>query len=387
MNYRRRGTGGVLKRRSGRPGRTPLFKLSEVIVGDEVRRRRAAHLPVSLQRVVALLKEEAKREIALMESRGANPGVLGRMQECKFSGRMINAFMFRQNLSIRKVSCIKLIPLEEAILLMRGFYKYLIFRILIDKDKYCARLLDPHFGRFLLQFRINKDEVPMRLGSSSKTIGSTTDRETHVRWLPGFGDRIATLIVAIDGTGYLLDIVIIFKGKGMRQEQYNNYPGIKVFYQDKAWINVQQETKWWRDVFLPYTKAFPAGSEWLMLHDGVRAHTARKSLCSTIMFLMLFFVADVLQYAKTHCNTLCLLPPPNLTNYWQTIDLNVGRFVRGFAYEKLEEVMVADLEAGVTKWPAEKKRLEVVKAVCAALRSGASQSTERHWQVHVPILG
>jgi hypothetical protein len=253
LNYRRRGTGGVLKRRSGRPGRTPLFKLSEVIVGDEVRRRRAAQLPVSLQ-VVALLKEEAKREIALMESRGANPGVLGRMQECKFSGRMINAFMFRQNLSIRKVSCIKLIPLEEAVLLMRGFYKYLIFRILIDKDKCCARLLDPHFGRFLLQFRINKDEVPMRLGSSSKTIGSTTDRETHVRWLPGFGDRIATLIVEIDGTGYLLDIVIIFKGKGMRQEQYNNYPGIKVFYQDKAWINVQQETKWWRDVFLPYTK-------------------------------------------------------------------------------------------------------------------------------------
>jgi hypothetical protein len=39
----------------------------------------------------------------------------------------------------------------------------------------------------------------------------------------------------------------------------------------------------------------------------------------------------MLQYAKTHCNTLCLLPPPNLTNYWQTIDLNVGRFVRGFA--------------------------------------------------------
>ncbi len=60
-------------------------------------------------------------------------------------------------------------------------------------------------------------------------------------------------------------------------------------------------------------------------------------------------------------------PSPNLTNYWQTIDLNVGRLVRGTAYGYIEAAMDTALEAGIVKWSARKKREECVKAVAAAL--------------------
>lgn len=73
------------------------------------------------------------------------------------------------------------------------------------------------------------------------------------------------------------------------------------------------------------------------------------------------------EYAKQHCSTLLINPSPNLTNYWQTIDLNVGRLVRGTAYGYIEAAMDTALEAGIVKWSAPKKREECVKAVAAAL--------------------
>ena len=280
-NYRVRGTGGVSVRRIGlhgmHSGRRPLFALSERIVGDEVRRKRSLHLPVSVARMVTLLKEESQREISLLESRGVGLGILDRMRACKFSKKMINSFMRRERLSVRKVTCIKMIPLEEAVRLLRGFYVYLIHRVLVDSDNFASSFLDPEFGRYLLRCRFNKDEVPFRLGSSIKTVSSADDRSTHVRCLPGFGDRIGTLIMTIDGSGYLLDIGIIFRGQGVTQERYN-VAGVKVWYQPKAWICEEVELKWWREIFLPYSKELKNEGhvEFLMLHDGVGPHLARE---------------------------------------------------------------------------------------------------------------
>lgn len=364
--YRKRGTGGAAHSRTSRNaplGRRPLFPLSERVIGDLVRARRAEHLAMSRAWVALQFQHEAHREMQLLASRGGPAALVSRMEACKFSKKMINGFFRREHLALRRVTCIKTIPLDEAVRILRGFYTHWFHQLLLDPERYASSPLDLSYGRYILACRLNKDQVPVNLGGGSKTVSLQAERATHVRHIAGYGGRIATLILTINGDGHLLDMVLIFKGAGAKQESYN-VPGIHVFYQRKAWIDEPNELRYWRTIMKPYVDNLGAGAqkpECVMLHDSVSAHTC----------------ASVKEYAKGHCNTLCLNPPPNTTHYWQTIDCNVGRLVRQTMYDYLEEWMASELAAGRTKPTAPQKRAAVVEGATRALEKWRTPACQR----------
>lgn len=68
--------------------------------------------------------------------------------------------MRRNKFSLRYPSCIRSDNLDESILICRAFHRRLL-NIFADlgEVKYAARALHPSFGRFLLKYRFNGDEV------------------------------------------------------------------------------------------------------------------------------------------------------------------------------------------------------------------------------------
>jgi hypothetical protein len=136
--------------------------------------------------------------------------------------------------------------------------------------------LNPVFGRFGLEGRINKDEVPVPFGSSGREVNETTLKVTHVMFPNGFGDCIATLDMAVSGAGYLLDALLIFKGSGKQVETYDA-DGVVVHWQTKAWKDGKGELLWYRRVLLPYKQSMEVMlgvklPEMMIQHDNVRMH-------------------------------------------------------------------------------------------------------------------
>lgn len=268
--------------------------------------------------------------------------------KCQFGLGMVRRFLQRNGLSRRRVSCLKTMSLSETIPIVRGFFQQCIV-IHLDAAHLALRPLDPTYGRFLLFERINKDEVPLFFGFSSSQIDETTSRATHVMRPTGFGDRFATLDLAVTADGVMLVPMLIFHGTGARVESYDASEGCVVVYQAKAWKDAAMEMKWYRLVLKPYRETLQArgngfGEEMLVTHDNVGAHHN----------------IDALRYAHQQCGALSLNSPPNVTHVAQLIDDNIGKMFRDGMNVIINAAL--DTNGASYKWTAKEKRALVVAA-------------------------
>jgi hypothetical protein len=110
-----------------------------------------------------------------------------------------------------------------------------------------------------------------------------------VRTIAGWGDRIATMVLGVAASGNLLDIVLIFKGKGnIRQDEtnfYNSLKNVHVIWQENAWIDAPGEKQVLKLMIIPYVKAVNEDlgeGEFLLAHDRGPGHDDE---CDRITFL------------------------------------------------------------------------------------------------------
>jgi hypothetical protein len=181
------------------------------------------------------------------------------LAKCKWSPELVSHFMKRHRFSLRYPSCIRADNLEESVLVCRAFHRgqLAIFSDSGEK-KYAARELDPQFGRFLLKYRFNGDEVPYRFGRIKSVVSITGENATHVTWPPGWEARLATIYVQMDAEGRIAFMVLIFSGtfesKGKKRlaelsALEKKGPNIKVLFQKKAWMDGQVLTAMRRSSF------------------------------------------------------------------------------------------------------------------------------------------
>jgi hypothetical protein len=367
----------------------PWFPLSEQKLKQEIVALRSKHMRYSFEKAQRRLKEEALKENK------------ERAEKCKFSRKMVERFLKRNGLSSRKPSCVKAKSLEVAIKEVRGFLRWFREDLLLDKEKKSKNELDALYGRFPLAWRVNKDEVPIRFGQSSKTLSLKGEKLTRISYVEGWGDRLGTMVLACSADGYVLDVVLIYKGaeNATRQDtkeerkQYDEdqkYCGVHVVFQPKAWIDTATEKFVLEKQVLPYLKKVKEEDEGrtvdlLLQHDNVAAH----------------FAPECVELASKE-GILELGSPPGLTNYIQLIDRNIGKAFRADFYQELDEEiermekgkmekgelqegqkikleakerrkMVAEKVAVVLKkWRSDERKIEQVKV--AALRTGLSIS-------------
>jgi hypothetical protein len=91
--------------------------------------------------------------------------------------------------------------------------------------QFAKKPLDSSFGRFLLRYRFNGDELPYRFGRVKSIVSETNESLTHVTWPPGWEARLATLFLMTDATGRVVITAVIFKGA-------LSFLGVLIFNQD-----------------------------------------------------------------------------------------------------------------------------------------------------------
>ena len=234
------------RRKLGRSGRPPRFPKSEGAVGKAVRERRSRALVVTKRWTLDLFKTEAAKE---------DPAAA---EKCRFGPDMFRSMLGRLGLACRLPSCTKAMSLDNGVLAGRGWHRFLLNLVRDewpDGAKYALRF-DPVEGRFLLKCRMNQDEVlvhcpsdisslspgPAQSRDSASIISVRGERQTHVRSIQGWGDRIATMVLGVSASGKLLDVVLIFKGQGTRlppieTAAYSRLKNVHVIWQKKAWID------------------------------------------------------------------------------------------------------------------------------------------------------
>ena len=341
----------------------PWFPRAEATLNKEIRDARAKHLRFSYTKARKRFKELAEHEDAEKAGR------------CKFSNHMMSRFFVRKQLAVRKPSCVKPKPLEEAVKEVRGFLQWMREDLLCDKGGFALLPLDKQFGRFTLDCRINKDEVPMHFGSINKTISVKGEKSTQVSYLSGWGSRIGTLVLAATASGYLLDVVLIFKGnkdasttasKTERKgyEKDDEYAGVHVVFQPKAWIDTATERFVIRKQLFTYADKVQEQHggdgevEFLLQHDSAPGHFDHSNM----------------QLAKEK-NILMVRPPPNLTNYIQLIDANIGKLFRNDVCDRIDQKVDAmmDDSADVHQFKLKAGERRRLVAVCVA-------ETLKHWR-------
>lgn len=125
--------------------------------------------------------------------------------------------------------------------------------------------------------------MPLFLGSASpKTISIVGERQTHVRSIVGWGDRIATMVLTVAGDGTLVSpVVLIYRGKGKQisqaeQDEYKKLPNIVILWQKKAWIDAEKEKEVMKHVIVHYAKSkqtkYGANTELLLTQDRGPGH-------------------------------------------------------------------------------------------------------------------
>jgi hypothetical protein len=192
----------------------PWFPETEQRLKAEILADRAQHRRFLRSKAMRRYKELAKEENS------------ERFALAKIQNPLIHRFLKRSGLRVRLPGCVKSKPLEVAIKEVRGFLVWCREELYRDTGNYRKNEeLDPTYGRFPLAWRVNKDEVPMRFGQTNKTIDMKGTRNVHVSYPDGWGERVATLVLAASADGHILDIVLIFKGndeastKAMIQER------------------------------------------------------------------------------------------------------------------------------------------------------------------------
>lgn len=331
-------------------GRKPLFPKAEGIVASIVKDRRKNCKLVSKAFILKNLKIEAEKE---------NRDLFLRT---KFSPELVAGFMRRSRFSLRYPSCIRTDNLDESILICRAFHRDL-FRILSDSGdvKYAKSLLDPSFGRFLLKYRFNGDEVPYRFGRVKSIVSITGENATQVTWPPGWEARLATLFLLMNGEGaFAGKIVVIFQGsfdspsKKRREEvkDYSQkYPNVFVLFQKKAWMDGPVLARITTDVLLPHVRHLWAGdglefAESLLQLDNGPGRNDEKFLNSL----------------SKDCRAFLLKSPPNQTGFIQLIDDNCGRIYRDLACDVIEEEVLAMSAAEIAALTNVRKREMMVRA-------------------------
>jgi hypothetical protein len=219
--------------------------------------------------------------------------------------------------------------------------------VLLDPEGRSVGVLDPDYGRFTLECRANKDEVPMPWGSFGKQVNERKAKATHVAAPKGFEDRFCTMDLCVDGNGYLLAIAFIFFGSGKKVEHYNDSSEVVSWYQKKAWKDGSGEMEWYRRVLRPHLLAKGLIEKgFLLQHDNVKPHHDYRAL----------------QYASNVCKVLSINPPPDSTPYIQPIDDNIGNMVRA----DILEIVNGKIEAQCADypWTPREKRKIFVDAGC-----------------------
>jgi hypothetical protein len=189
---------------------------------------------VSKSFVIKELRKEAEKE---------NSDLLAKV---KFGSDLLDGFFRRNGFALRFPSCIRADNLDESILICRAFHRDWL-AILLDSGsiKY-AKYLDPQYGRFLLKYRFNGDEVPYRFGRVKSIVSVMGERSTHVTFPPGWEARLATLFLLGNGHGEMVLVVVIFQGqfnndsskrKAEVEKLKSKYPSIRVLFQKKAWMD------------------------------------------------------------------------------------------------------------------------------------------------------
>lgn len=334
-------------------GRPPLFARAEAQLAEHIRARRTKQLSYPASQLQPDLRKYAQLEA--MDS-GVESILYSKWEKSKFTTRMVRGFLLRNRLSIRVPSCLKTKSLAEMVLLTRGYFKALE-QILLDPGFKARGPLDPSWGRFPPKRRINKDEVPLFWGNSSHQVQMTSSKATHVLRCSGFGDRIATMDLAVTADGYVLPVLLIFKGTGKQVEKYNQDGTVVVHFQPKAWKDGEGELLWYRRVAKPYLDLLCCELgieeanlvELLLQHDNVVMHHDFTAL----------------RWAHEHVRILSINPPPESTNYVQLIDDNIGKLFRA----DIEALVVAhmDEKGHDYKWKAHERRKLMVDSTAATV--------------------
>lgn len=222
-------------KRLGSPGRKPLFPKAEKIVAERVRIKRRKCKLVSKRYILKEFQEEAKKEDSIAYA------------TCKWTPEIISGFMRRNRLSLRFPSCKRSENLEDSILVCRAFHRDLL-AVLADTGvvKY-AKSMHPEFGRFLLKYRFNADELPYRFGRIKSIVSEVGEGLTHVTYPPGWEARLATIMLIMDANGRLIGPVpVIFAGSFYKEgskrkaevsDYLRKYPNVKPIFQKKAWMD------------------------------------------------------------------------------------------------------------------------------------------------------
>lgn len=232
-------------------GQHASFPKTETALREEVGLKRGKSHTVTFEWIMQRYKELANSENSVLAG------------TTKFGEDIFYAFLRRKGLARRKPSNIKPMTVADSMRAFRGFHQYLIKILKGDIPIAIGSkepTIHPIWGRFPLDCRVNKDEVPGVFGDPSRKIISIRgESSTKVVMLEGWGDRIATLVMTLTSDGKLLTIVIIFKGRGKRvakdeSAKYDTLSSIKVLWQPKAWNDGATEQKIVGLVLVPYAK-------------------------------------------------------------------------------------------------------------------------------------
>jgi hypothetical protein len=349
-------------------GKKALFPQSEKKVAEMVRDRRRACKLVSKAFILKNLKAEAQIENSVAFS------------TCKWSPDMISAFMRRNKFSLRFPSCIRAHSLEDSILIGRAYHRRLL-GILSDSGdlKYAKKPLDPQYGRFLLNYRFNGDEVPFRFGRVKSVVSLAGENVTQVTWPAGWEARLATIFLLMDANGRIVLLVLIFQGtfnsSGKRRateeaDIARKCPHVKVLFQKKAWMDGEVLRTITKKHFLPYLRNLWAGdgvdfAESLLLLDNGPGRTDEQFL----------------KCLKEDCNALLEKLPPNETHNFQMIDDNCGRIYRDLACDYIDERVAEMAQEELATLSMAQKRLLMSEAAEYAFSKWMDPDNEYYRQI------
>lgn len=291
-------------------GLTAQFPATEADLAAQIRIKRERNLSVSAE----LTMEEYQR-LAFKENKDL-------AAKSKFSEDLFYAFLKRQRLARRKPSNIKSMTLKESQQLVRGFLQYLLsilIGLILVAVGSKSPTIDPTFGRFPLDCRLNKDEVGGYLGEPSLDIISELgESSTKALMLEHWGERIATLIVTLTPLK-MLKMGIVFRGGGKRLAKdedayYKTLEHVEVFFQKKAWVDGTVELEIVKRILIPHAKAVKAdyvarGMEFpgiLDVEDNFSAHLDQypsSPLCLRPFFLSFPYLNSPCHINLAHCES------------------------------------------------------------------------------------
>ena len=174
---------------------------------------------------------------------------------------------------------------------MRGWFiwlrKLLDGSIPLNMGPQYNSFIDPTWGLYPRECRVNKDEVGGYFGDPSRLIVSEKgEKGTKILVIVGWGERICTMIFIVTAIKFVRLVGLVFRGKGTRISQeeeqfYKNLKFVKVFFQSKAWVDGNIEMEVVRQMLIPLSKETRKDFEdaerpfpgMLLVEDNFSAHT------------------------------------------------------------------------------------------------------------------